>query len=83
MKHAGPAALDALEPLLERIRATGVLKEKGRGIFYLKSRAFLHFHEDPKGLFADIRNAAGTDFDRFRADETEGVEAVMTRLKNL
>ena len=83
MKHAGPAALDALEPLLERIRATGVLKEKGRGIFYLKSRAFLHFHEDPKGLFADIRNAAGTDFDRFRVDEMEGVEAVMTRLKTL
>lgn len=83
MKHAGPAALDALEPLLERIRATGALKEKSRGVFYLKSKAFLHFHEDPKGLFADIRNADGSDFDRFNVDEAEGAEAVMARLSRL
>ena len=82
MRHAGPSALDALEPLLARIRATGTLKEKSRGIFYLKSKAFLHFHEDPKGLFADIRNPTG-DFDRFKVDEAEGVEAVMARLSSL
>jgi hypothetical protein len=83
MKHAGPTALDALEPLLERVRATGALKEKGRGVFYLKSRAFLHFHEDPKGLFADIRNADGSDFDRINVDGADGVEAVMQRLRSL
>ena len=33
--------------------------EKKRGVFYFKSRAFLHFHEDPKGMFADIREAGG------------------------
>lgn len=82
MRHAGPDALDALESLLARIRATGLLKEKSRGVFYLKSKAFLHFHEDPKGLFADIRNTAG-DFDRFRVDEAEGAELVMGRLSNL
>jgi hypothetical protein len=82
MKHAGPAALDALEPLLARIRATGALKEKSRGVFYLKSRAFLHFHEDPAGLFADVRNAAG-DFDRFRADEAAGADAMMERVRAL
>jgi hypothetical protein len=69
MKHAGAAALDQLEPLLDRIRECGVLKEKSRGIFYLKSRAFLHFHEDPAGLFADIRAADGKDFDRMKLDE--------------
>lgn len=83
MKHAGPAALDTIEPLLARIRATGLLKEKSRGIFYLKSRAFLHFHEDPKGLFVDVRNTAGTDFDRYRADDDAGVEKVMERLSQL
>jgi hypothetical protein len=68
MKHAGPAVLDQLEPLLARIRATGALKEKSRGIFYLKSRAYLHFHEDPAGTFADIRAVDGRDFDRFKLD---------------
>ena len=66
MKHAGAAVLDQLEPLLDRIRACGVLREKSRGIFYLKSRAYLHFHEDPSGIYADVKlNLA--DFTRVRA----------------
>ena len=60
MKHASPATLDLLEPLLAEIRALGGgLKEKSRGIFYMKGRAFLHFHEDPKGLFGDVGRAGG------------------------
>jgi len=27
------------------------------GVFYLKSRAFLHFHDDASGIFADVRLA--------------------------
>ena len=69
MKHAGATALDQLEPLIERVRAIPALKEKSRGVFYLKSRAFLHFHEDPKGLFADVRTTDGKDFERFQVDE--------------
>jgi hypothetical protein len=68
VKHAGAAVLDKLEPLLDRIRARGVLREKSRGIFYLKSRAYLHFHEDPAGVFVDIRAADGKDFDRMKLD---------------
>jgi hypothetical protein len=68
MKHAGAAVLDQLEPLLDRIRAAGVLREKSRGIFYLKSRAYLHFHEDPAGIFVDIRAQDGKDFDRIELD---------------
>jgi hypothetical protein len=64
MKHATPAALDQLEPLLVAIRALPGLTEKSRGVFYRKGRAFLHFHEDPKGLFADVRDADGRDFER-------------------
>jgi hypothetical protein len=67
MKHAGAAALDALEDLLTTIRAravvTGALKEKQRGVFYRKGKAWLHFHEDPAGLFADLR--AGADWVRY------------------
>ena len=81
MKHAGAAALDALEPLLGRIRAEGVLREKSRGIFYLKSRAYLHFHEDPAGVFVDIRGVDGKDFDRMKLDaavEAELLARIMT-----
>ncbi len=55
MKHAGPAALDRLELLLVQIRTLPGLVEKSRGVFYRKGKAFLHFHEDPAGLFADVR----------------------------
>ena len=55
MKHASPATLDEIEPLLATIRALGHLRERRRGIFYLKSVAYLHFHEDPAGLFADVK----------------------------
>lgn len=86
MKHAGATILDQLEPLLAQIRALPGLKEKSRGIFYRKSRAFLHFHEDPKGVFADLRDIDGVDFDRFdvtRPDNTAGlIEAVTARLRS-
>ena len=54
MRHARDQDLDRLDDLLARLRALPGLTEKKRGVFYRKSRAFLHFHEDPKGLFADI-----------------------------
>ena len=80
MKHAGPAALDALEPLLERVRALPGLKEKARGTFYRKSRAVLHFHEDPAGLFADVR-LSGDDFTRMRVTDPAEQEALARLLE--
>ena len=71
MRHARDAALDALEPTLAQIRAIPGLTEKSRGIFYRKSRAFLHFHEDPAGLFADLRGADGGDFERINVTAPE------------
>jgi hypothetical protein len=48
------------------------LTEKKPGIFYFRASAFLHFHEDPTGLYADVK----LDFKSFeriklarRADE--------------
>ena len=82
MKHAGAAVLDQLEPLLGRIRACGGLKEKSRGIFYLKSRAYLHFHEDPAGVFVDIRAADGKDFDRMKLDPAAETE-ILARIAAL
>ena len=56
MKHAGARALDALNDLLMNLRARTDLVERRPGIFYIKGRAFLHFHEDRTGLFADLRD---------------------------
>lgn len=77
MKHATATALDQLEPLLAELRALPGLQEKGRGVFYRKGRAFLHFHEDPRGLFGDIRDAAGHDFDRFDVTGEAGRRELM------
>lgn len=76
MKHAGAQALDRLEPLLARLRGFDALKERSRGAFYVRSRAFLHFHEDPAGLFADVR-AAGGDFERVKVDDRAGQAALL------
>lgn len=71
MKHAGPATIEGLEPLLRRLRELPSLAEKKPGVFYHKGRAFLHFHDDPRGVFADLRAASGDDFDRFHlVDQT-------------
>ncbi len=67
MKHAGAEALDRLEPLLVEIRLREGLKEKKRGSFYRKGKAWLHFHEDPAGLFADLRGPA--DWMRLRVSD--------------
>jgi hypothetical protein len=70
MKHASPAALAGLTDLLTQIRAHEGLREKSPGTFYRKSKAFLHFHEDPAGMFADLN--LGPDWKRFPA--TTGAE---------
>ena len=83
MRHARPDTLDQIEPLLAQLRALPGLTERSRGIFYRKSRAFLHFHEDPAGLFADIRAADGKDFDRIKADTPDERRALVQRAKAL
>jgi hypothetical protein len=65
MRHARAEALDQLEPLLAELRRIPGLRETGRGVFYRGGRAFLHFHEDPQGLFADLRAKGATEFERF------------------
>jgi len=72
MRHARDEDLDRLEDLLAALRVLPGLIEKKRGTFYRKSRAFLHFHEDPKGLFADVRDAADRDFERIDVTDAAG-----------
>jgi hypothetical protein len=73
MKHAGPDTLQALAPLLARLRALPGLVERTPGCFYKGSKAFLHFHADPSGVHADVRLSPGGVFTRLRVqDEAEG-----------
>ena len=77
MKHAGPEALDQLEPVLAKLRKLDGLRERKRGAFYRGSSAFLHFHEDPAGFFADLKVA--DDFVRFPVNSGAEVEKLLAR----
>jgi hypothetical protein len=70
MKHAGPDTLQLLAPLLDRVRADTSLVERTPGSFYRKSKAYLHFHEDPAGIFADVK-LDGLSFTRVRVSTAE------------
>ena len=77
MKHAGPEALDQLEPVLAKLRKLDGLRERKRGAFYRGSSAFLHFHEDPAGFFPDLKVA--DDFVRFPVNSDAEVEKLVAR----
>ena len=79
MKHATAAALDRLEPLLAEIRKFEGLVEKSRGVFYRRSKAFLHFHEDPTGDHADVRGPE--DFERFKCETPQERLALLRRVE--
>jgi hypothetical protein len=64
VKHVSVAGLDELDSLLHELRGVDGLTEKKRGVFYRRSRAFLHFHEDQDDLYADVR--VDGSFERFR-----------------
>ena len=80
MRHATPATLDTIEELLERIRVHPELRERKRGAFYRKSAGFLHFHEDPAGLFADVKTGA-KGFERFKVDTDEERDAMLSAVE--
>ena len=70
MKHASEKTLNIISGLLMKIRTLPGLKEQKTGIFYRKSKAFLHFHEDPKGIFADLR-LNSPEFERYNVTTLE------------
>jgi hypothetical protein len=78
VRHATTAALDELELLIVRLRQVDGLIEKKRGVFYRNSNAFLHSHEDPTGLHADVRLVA--DFERFRVQTTAEQDDLLERI---
>ena len=80
MRHARPETLKEVEPLLQELRSVPGLVEKRPGVFYRRSKAFLHFHEDPSGLHADVR--FGEEFERVRVETDMEHEALIERIKS-
>lgn len=68
MPPVGPEALDTLQPLIRQLRGIPQLRERQPGIFYLLNQAFVHFHVDGGGLFADLKKGSGSGFDRYPVD---------------
>ena len=68
MRHAQPEDLESAEWLLDALRASPQLVERKPGVFYRRSRAFLHFHADPSGLHVDVRLHPEDDFERHRVE---------------
>ena len=81
MRHARAEDLVAIEPLLAEIRRDEDLTERSPGTFYRKSQAFLHFHDDPSGLFADVRLRPGDPFTRMRVTTKSEQRAFLTAVK--
>lgn len=48
-------SLDQIAPLLEVLRANPALVEVRPTMFHLNGREFLHFHDYPNAVWADVR----------------------------
>ena len=79
MKHASSQALDKLEAFLAKLRSLDGLKERSRGVFYRRGKAFLHFHEHGPEFYADVRIAE--DFERLAATSASERAALLKRVK--
>jgi hypothetical protein len=79
VKHVSAAGLDELDDLLRDLRRVDGLTEKKRGVFYRGSHAFLHFHEDPTGLYCDIR--VDSDFERIRVETKAERKRLMSMVR--
>jgi len=78
MLHATENTLAKYEALVASLRAIDGMNERRPGIFYRKSKAFLHFHEDPTGLYADLRMYVNDEFVRMRVTSRVEQSALIT-----
>ena len=62
--------------LLDDLRAIDGLTERSPGTFYRGSQAFLHFHVDAAGLFADLK--IDGEFVRSRVSTAREQRALLT-----
>jgi len=81
MRHASAQTLARIETLLEQLRVLPGLKEKSRGVFYRGGAAWLHFHEDQAGIFADLRTSP--EWERLPATTPAQCSLLVRRIKRI
>jgi hypothetical protein len=79
VRHATPETIAALGDLIGALRGIEGITEKRPGAFSRGSRAFLHFHDDPTGYYADVR--FGADFERVRVTTRREQRALVARVR--
>src|SRR5262245_5770678 len=80
VRHITDDRLDHIEPLLTDLRSVDGLVERKRGVFYRKSRAFLHFHEHGEDVYADVR-FDDDDFERVRVTTAAEQRKLVARVR--
>jgi hypothetical protein len=80
VRHATQDDLDRLAGLLAELRALPELRERKRGSFSLRSRAFLHFHEDAGDFYADVKLDGA--FQRMRVTDAAEQLAFLCRVRS-
>ena len=78
MKHATAEDLIPIADLLDKIRREKRITEPKSGIFYWRGKAFLHFHVDPRGLFADLRGP--DDWERLAVNDRHGQALLLAKM---
>lgn len=79
MRHVGKDAPASLAPVLDELRQREELDEKSPASFYLRSKAFVHFHADAAGLFADLKEDF-VSFTRYRVTTQAEQRAFLARV---
>ena len=59
MAHAPYSALTDLQPIFDRMREWPHVKEPSPGVFYIRTKPFLHFHMSRESRWADVRDGLG------------------------
>jgi len=81
LKHATTSTITRLAPLVRALRVFSELREPRPGTFYRGSQAFLHFHEDLAGDFADVK--VGREWERWCVTTQRERAALLRRVRSL
>jgi hypothetical protein len=80
VRHATAEDLDRIEALLAELRKIPQLRERQRGYFSLRSRAFLHFHEDAGDLYVDVK--LDSSFERMKVTSRSEQAHFLSRVRD-
>jgi hypothetical protein len=83
VRHASAEDLVPIESLVSELRTLPGLVERTPGCFYRRSKGFLHFHDDPSGLYADVRLVPEQDFVRMRVQTRAEQQSLLRKVRRV